>query len=454
MTVAHWQTAAQIFVGGFLNTAVEGIVLAGLVWVLLRVVGQQNSSTRFAVWFSALFAIAGLPFLSGNVFRAGHPSTLPLAVRGGITLPTSWASYLFAAWGVIAGLLLLRLVAGLWRVRAIRGNCSPADLAAAEPELAAILQKFESHRPVTVCVSDEMAMPAAIGFFRPAVVFPARLLPQLSAEEVRVILLHELAHLRRWDDWSNLAMGVVKAVFFFHPAVWWIENRLTLEREMACDDLVLAATANPRKYASCLISFAEKLQNPRGLALAQALVSRMCHMSLRVAQILDAQRPKQTRLWKPVLGLSAGVLAVGLAAVPYAPPLVAFRNLAKESPTQSVRASNDEAKAESVQRAIYPTGAMLGRQVLSQAPHATVIPAAFSMRTTGSARRLKPTFGRASLAKAKTKKVRFANPEMFVILQTTQYDASGSPVWTLCIWRVQGGQRAERQLESAVANSI
>jgi len=454
MTVAHLQTVAQIFVGGFLNTALEGIILAGLIWLLLRFVGQQNSSTRFAVWFSALFAIVVLPLVSGNVLRVGHSSTLPLVVRGELTLSTSWASYLFVAWGVTAGLLLLRLIAGLWRVSQIRRNCRPADLAGADPEVASILQKFRSRRRVTVCASDEMAMPAAIGFFRPAVVFPARLLPQLSAEEVRVILLHELAHLRRWDDWSNLAMGVVKAVFFFHPAVWWIENRLMLEREMACDDMVLAATANPRKYASCLISFAEKLQNPRGLALAQALLSRMCHMSLRVAQILDARRPSQTRLWKPVLGLSAGVLAVGFAAVPYAPRLVAFQSLAKESPTQSVPATNNEAKAALVQRAIFPTGAMLSRQVLSHAPQVTLIPAAFSMRTTGPAPRLKPTSRRASLVKARTKQVRFANPEIFVILQTTQYDASGSPVWTLCIWRVQGGDRAERQLESALASSI
>jgi len=454
MTVAHLQTVAQIFVGGFLNTAVEGLALAGLIWLLLRVVGQQNSSTRFAVWFSALFGIAVLPFVSGNVVKGGHASTLPLALRGEVTLPPWWASYLFVAWGVIAGLLLLRLVAGLWRVSQIRKSCSPADLAGAEPEVAAILQKFESRRRVTICVSDEVAMPAAIGFFRPAVVFPARLLPQLSAEEVRVILLHELAHLSRWDDWSNLAMGAVKAVFFFHPAVWWIENRLTLEREMACDDMVLAATANPRNYASCLISFVEKLQNPRGLALAQALVSRMRHMSLRVAQILDTRRPSQTRLWKPVLGLSAGVLAVGFAAVPYAPRLVAFQSLAKESPTQSVRASNDEAKPASVQHSIYPTGAMLSRHVLRPAPPATVIPAAFSMRRTGSVPRFKATSRRASLAKARTKQVLFVNSEMFVILQTTQYDASGAPVWTLCIWRVRGGDRAERQLVSAAASSI
>ncbi len=120
------------------------------------------------------------------------------------------------------------------------------DLASLDPEIAAILQDFGDRRRVKLCVSSDVAVPAAVGFFRPAIVFPAELLPQLSAEEIKVILLHELAHLHRWDNWTNLGQKIVKAVFFFHPAVWWIENRLALEREMACDDIVLAQTAGPQ----------------------------------------------------------------------------------------------------------------------------------------------------------------------------------------------------------------
>ena len=88
---------------------------------------------------------------------------------------------------------------------------------------------------------------------------------ELSAVELNAILLHELAHLRRWDDWTNLIQKIVGAVLFFHPAVWWIEKKLALEREMACDDLVLAKTASPRAYAECLVSLAEKSLLRRGL---------------------------------------------------------------------------------------------------------------------------------------------------------------------------------------------
>jgi len=255
MTVPDLQTLAQVFTGRLLNTAAEGVVLAGLVWVLLRLIGRRNSGTRFAIWFSALLAIVALPFFAGSGFVASPSRALPAAnLHGEIILSSSWAFYLFAAWGVVAGLLLLRLCVGLWRVHQIRRNCSEADISSLGPAIAETFRDFGSRRRVKLYVSSEVAVPAAIGFFQPSIVFPAWLLPQLAPEEVKVILLHELAHLRRWDDWTNLAQKIVKAVFFFHPAVWWIENRLTLEREMACDDVVLAQTASPRAYVSSLIS--------------------------------------------------------------------------------------------------------------------------------------------------------------------------------------------------------
>jgi len=437
MTGLHLQALAQVFTERLLNTAAEGVILAGLVWVLFRLVVRQSSGTRFAVWFSALLAIVALPFFAGSSF-AVRPGAFPaLNSHGAIILSGSWAVYLFGAWGVVAALLLLRLSVGFWRVHQIRRNCSDVDLASVDPAVAGIVLEFAAHRRVKLCVSGDLAIPAAIGFFRPAIVFPAWLLPQLSAEEIKVILLHELAHLRRRDDWTNLAQKIVKAVFFFHPAVWWIENRLTLEREMACDDLVLAQTANPRSYASSLISFAEKLQNARALTLAQALVSRMRHMSLRVTQILDAKRPSRTGLWKPVLGASAGLLALVVGAAPYAPRLVAFQNQAQQGQSQI---------AEVTRQATTP---VTRRSTLS--PQASAIPAAFNMRNAGVPARLKAASRRKPLViRASAVQKESPNVETFVILQTTRYDASGSGIWTLCIWRVEGGDLAQRQLESAI----
>jgi hypothetical protein len=241
----------------------------------------------------------------------------------------------------------------------------------------------------------------------------------------------------------------VKALFFFHPAVWWIENRLTLEREMACDEIVLAETSNPKAYASSLISFAEKLQNPRCLALTQALVSRMRHLSLRVTQILSAKRTAGKGSWKTVLAAGIAMIALVAGAAPYAPKLVAFQN-------QTQVQTSHTATNISGRMSMSPAGRVENKS--SFAGHAHAVPAAFTTRTsTGPTllklkSRRKPTMLYAALpAKALRKDV--APQETFLILQTTRYDASGEGVWTLCIWKITGGGAAQRRLESAILMS-
>jgi len=445
------QVLAQIFTERLLNTAVEGVLLAGMVWLLLRVIGRQNSGTRFAIWFSALAAVVALPFLSGWGLGIAHSGNVPPMNLHGITLSSSWAYFLFAAWGVGAGLSLLGLSVGLWRVRQIRRRCSEVDLATLDPAIAGILRDFTSRRSVKLCVSGDVAAPAAIGFFRPAIVFPAGLLPQLSAEEIKVILLHELAHLRRWDDWTNLGQKIVKAVFFFHPAVWWIENRLTLEREMACDDSVLAQTASPRAYASSLISFAEKLRNARGLALAQSLVSRVCQMSLRVAHILDAKRSDRDGHWTPVLGVSAGLLALVLGAAPYAPRIVAFQSKSSVRETQTIQPAGQAAKSQ-----VPAEAADNASTVATHVVKPRVIPATFHPRAAIVPRQVqvKETKPHAPLMMRAAAPEDRPMPGTFLILQTVRYDASGAGVWTLCVWKVGGENQADKQWESAILLSV
>jgi hypothetical protein len=249
----------------------------------------------------------------------------------------------------------------------------------------------------------------------------------------------------------------VKAVFFFHPAVWWIDNRLTLEREMACDDMVLAQSTSPRTYASFLITFAEKLQDARGLALVQALVSRTRQMTLRVAQILDAKRPHRTGLWKPVLGVSAGLLAMVFSVAPYMPQFVSFHNEPSQSQSTRMQAIKRGAQraaviaTEDLSRAMTPP--LMRRPALAPQPRA--IPAAFNQRTAVVPMRRNATPQAKSVAmRATAAQKELPSQETFVILQATQYDSSGSGVWTLCIWRIEGGNSAETQLESAILLTI
>src|SRR5581483_6024845 len=242
----------------------------------------------------------------------------------------------------IAAIALTRVAVGMWKVRSLRRSFTPGarqfttnGTKAAKTSTNEDVRLTTSGRgdvtfgrQVQVSVSDRVTVPTAVGFFRPMVILPAWTVDELSLEELNAVVLHEMAHLRRWDDWSNLAQKVIRALFFFHPAVWWIDNRLTLEREMACDDLVLAETSNPRAYAECLVSLAEKNFLRRGLAMAQAAVGRIQHMSLRVARILDHQRTGATRVWKPAMGLLAVLATASVVAFTRSAPLVGFEDSA------------------------------------------------------------------------------------------------------------------------------
>jgi len=456
MITPELQVFAQVFAERLLNTAVEGVVLVGMVCLLLRIIGRQNSGTRFAIWLVALVALVTLPFLSGSGIGSAHSEIYsPANLAAKINLSSSWAYYLFAAWAIGASLSLIGLIVGMRRLHQIRAQCVEVNLATIDSEIVDILREFKSRRPVKLCVSSEVASPAAIGFFRPAIVFPAGLLSQLSLEEIKVILFHELAHLRRWDDWTNLGQKIVRAVLFFHPAVWWIENRLTLEREMACDDIVLTETSSPRAYASSLISFTEKLRNVRGLALAQSLLSRVCQMSLRVAHILDAKRPTRNGLWKPVVGVSTALLALVFGAAPYAPRVVAFRPQSDALQNSHVPQAGVKESAEAPASATNRTVAAKVATPLKVAPEVRVIPAAFHPHNLAVPVRLKKNPARkSSIVRPQTAQQDLGIRETFVVLQTTDFDASGSGVWTFCVWKIGGASQAATQWESAIVVSV
>jgi beta-lactamase regulating signal transducer with metallopeptidase domain len=299
---------------------VAGTLLAAAVWLVLRLFPRRDSRTSFAVWFSALLATAILPLL--NLHSSGNAAVGDS--HAVVTVSALWAWYIFLAWAAIALTGLARVALATIQVRRLRAEAAPVDLQVLPAELRALIEEFQRSRPVAVLVSQKLEVPTAIGFHKPAIILPAWLLESTPPEELKYIVLHELAHLRRRDDWTNLTQKVLKALLFFLPSVWWIERRLALDREMACDDAVLAHSGTPRGYAACLARVAERSFLRRQLALAQAAVGRMRQLTVRVAMILDPNRPRATNLWKPAIPVV--IIVAGLCALPasFTPSLVSF----------------------------------------------------------------------------------------------------------------------------------
>jgi beta-lactamase regulating signal transducer with metallopeptidase domain len=443
-------TIAQISAERMLNCLAQGILIALFAWIVLRVAGRRNSGTRFAVWFCALVAIAASPFL--QISLTG--SSTSTAHSAAFTMPLDWALYLFAAWAAFAMVGLARVGAGLWHLLKIRRSCSAVDVGSLDPVLQSTLADFRSVRRVEICASDELRVPTAIGFVKPAVVFPAWALRELSADELNTILLHELAHLRRWDDWTNLAQKILRALFFFHPAVWWVERRLSLEREMACDDMVLAQTSNPRAYAQCLVSLAEKnLLLRRGMALAQAAVGRMRQTTQRVLQILDSRRPGGVRVWKPAPWVVGAFSIVCLVSSSHAPKLVAFGDASHASESQYSAAVS----GRSVDAAELPVARVVSAKFVPGAERNMQLAHAHQPAKKLTPR-VKPTLLKATgtvPSKSAQDSVRVvqtsasvesekavSQPAIFVVVEGQQY--GNAVVWQVSVWRITVLERDPR----------
>ncbi len=446
------QSLARLSSERMLNGTAEGIGIALLAWILLRAIGRQSSGTRFAVWFSALLGIAALPLF-------GHlgSGAAELTKRSGITMPGAWAFYIFAGWLLMAAVGLVRIGFGFWHVSRLRRSCVRIDVTTLDPLLRKTLEEFDSPRSVTVCVSDHFRVPTAIGFMRPLVVIPAWARQELSTTELNAILLHELAHLRRWDDWTNLVQKIVGALLFFHPAVWWIEPRLSLEREMACDDVVLAETASPRGYAECLLSLAEKSLLRRGLRLAQAAVSRMRPISVRVSRILDVNRPAASPGWRPAPVLLASLVC--LVALSYTPKLVSFENDSANvpaAPVATIAASKVQTGQGRIGSHLIPARLEVRREAKNSVPAVrsaskpAIIPAKVVERRGKS-----PVLVRSSAAQGA---ITFHTLVLVVetqVMEARQYDASGSVVLNLCVWQVTVVGSSQNAMEQGIiAKSI
>jgi beta-lactamase regulating signal transducer with metallopeptidase domain len=331
---------AQLAVGRVLNSLPEGILIALCAWLLLRLMGRQNAGTRYAVWLVALAGVVGLPILSGLGSTQHDLSLVIPHARPEITLPAFWAAAFFVLWIAVAAVALARVIAGVWQVRQIRRSCAEIPVSELDPVLQELLA--ENSRPIRLLVSEKARVPAALGFRNPAIVLPAWTLRDLTADELRPILIHELAHLRRHDDWTNLLQKTVRAILFFHPAVWWIDARLSLEREMACDDAVVAATGNPRAYAGCLIDLIEKGCERRGWAMAQAAVARARDASVCIARILRAGPTATTRVGRTAIAVAASFCLACAGVALCTPRLVEFDPMRSISAAQVVKPLADD----------------------------------------------------------------------------------------------------------------
>jgi beta-lactamase regulating signal transducer with metallopeptidase domain len=447
-----FQGITEIVAERALNSIPAGLLIASLAWAGLRAFKKQDSGIRFAVWFLALLAIAAVPFVPSFGGSGGAPGALPSR----LTLPAVWADTIFGLWIAVVAFVALRLLVGVRKLWSIKRDATRVASSALPVEAQQAVVEFRASRPVEVCSSTRVRVPTAVGFFKPTVLLPEWALADLSEEDLTTVLLHELAHLRRRDDWTNLAQKVLAALFFFHPAVWWVERRLALEREMACDELVLAKTGNRHAYAECLVSMAERSFARSAMALAQSVIGHAKSTTLRLARILDTSHGPTSRAYTPAVTFALAALALCVAVAPGAPRLIAFQDHGVAS-NEIANAATAIAKAPLgttagqppvIEAGFHPDRAATARTTLPSPHH--------GLKKAGPAvvaRKRAP--GQELLARETTADVTPRSRTQYVVFMQTRIDGDGEVKSNFCVWKLTLRESDNRAIRAQIiTNSL
>ncbi|MEZ0296043.1 MAG: M56 family metallopeptidase [Candidatus Methylacidiphilales bacterium] len=192
-------------------------------------------------------------------------------------------------------------------------------------------------------------VPSVAGWLKPVVLLPVGVLAGMPVEQVEAILLHELAHIRRHDITVNLIQSLAETLFFYHPAVWSVSNRIRQERELACDDMAIAWCNDRLGYAEALAAFegmrAEGAQNRLSMAATGRAASRKApegDLLSRIRRVLQGVEPRHPMPSSRMLTLS-GLAAVGVYLLSmFTVPVLASDILLAEERIKAVKAAREK----------------------------------------------------------------------------------------------------------------
>lgn len=256
--------------------------------------------------------------------------------------PVPWLALGLVAW--IAGVLLVaaRLGVGLLRVRGIRREAAPLSDREWTEEAERLARQLDVRRSVALLESDRVPVAMTSGLRRPLLLL-CRQARSWAVERRRVVLLHELAHVRRADWLWLLLTEAALAIYWWHPLAWVLAGQVRRDCERACDDLVLTAGTKPSVYAGHLLGIFRSLSTAAHPVAPAVASERPSHFEGRLRAILDPAEPRRERRSGRAFLSAAGLLAAaaGIAVVhPWAPTCVNASTLLPYSDTPWTEASN------------------------------------------------------------------------------------------------------------------
>jgi beta-lactamase regulating signal transducer with metallopeptidase domain len=315
---------------------------------------RASASTRHTVWAIALLCALVLPFASvtlpeipvavlpEEMFESASPALLRNSseqreaarsrpATGGSTIPTppirsqsisgpppqeagatialSLGQWLGFLWAAGASVILIRLAVGSLTVRQLARRSVVIE----DPAWLDILDDLKANlslgRTIRLRIARGTIPPMTWGIFRHVVLLPASA-AEWTQERRRLVLAHELAHVKRNDGILQMLLQAVCSLYWFNPLVWYAARKLRIERECACDDRVLQLGADADDYADHLLQVARTINPGGGLSMATVAMAHRSQLETRLLSILDTRTRR-----KSVSRLATAALLCGVAAI-------------------------------------------------------------------------------------------------------------------------------------------
>lgn len=292
----------------------QSTLFSAAIWLMMPLFRGNSATLRFWLWFAAsvkflipfsVFALAGrrllppvAPHMGARLVSALQPIAVPFSQHAQpILLPVaphpSLIDLLLAVWFLGATVVLARWLLCSLQLRAHLAEAADLPLRA----------------PVPVKSAQSSLEPGVLGIWGPVIVLPDGIVEYLSSLEMQAVMAHELCHLRRRDNLLAAVHMLVQALFWFHPLVWWLGIRMVEERELACDEAVLAAGNKPLVYAQSLLKVCRRYVQ---LPLPCAAGVSGAALEARIEAILENRAIDDVGKAKSILLLSGAALAVML----------------------------------------------------------------------------------------------------------------------------------------------
>ena len=250
----------------------------------------RGASSRFVP-----IPVSTVPAGSAEVVPSESPVTIPSTVRVKKWVesfsPIVSIAYLF---GVIA--MLTRLRRGVAKGRKCRNVATILDDPTIHQLIAERCHRWSMRFVPSIACCQRVSVPVVVGVMRPMILIPPAILSGFTTAQIESMLVHELAHIRRWDPLVHLIQRIAESMLFFHPAVWYVSRQMTIEREIACDDFVTAAGWAPQDYAATLLALADHYVHGNAEWKATMLAAsgdRPSQFKLRILRLLGEDRPNQ-----------------------------------------------------------------------------------------------------------------------------------------------------------------